>query len=226
MMTKHRRAWAILGLCLLPALAGGCALFGIAANAMPRMVRARYAGLAKHSVGVMVWADRGVRTDWPAIQLDLAAGVQRKLQDAEKTDKRRELEGATFPVDARSMVRYQQDYPQIEGMNVVDVAPKLGVSRLIYVELVSFQTRSDLSLELFKGNATATVKVVEISQDPATGKKTAKVALEVGDLAVTYPKKGPSEGSPGLSDYAIYAGTVNELTTAVSQMFYEHEEEP
>ena len=32
---------------------------------------------------------------------------------------------------------------------------ELGVSRLIYVELVSFQTRSDLSLELFKGNATA-----------------------------------------------------------------------
>jgi len=224
-MVKTRRVAVALGLCLVPVLAAGCALFGVAANAMPKMVRARYAGLSKQSVAVMVWADRGVRTDWPAIQLDLSAGVQRKLQEAEKNDKRRELEGATFPVDARSMVRYQQDYPQIEGMNVVDVAPKLGVSRLIYVELLSFQTRSDLSLELFKGNATAAVKVVEVSQDPQTGKKTAKVAFELGDVTATYPRKGPAEGTPGLSDYAIYAGTVNELTTAVSEMFYEHEEE-
>ena len=209
----------------MPLLVCGCALLGVAANSVPKVVRAKYAGMKRQSVGVMTWADRGVRTDWPAIQLDISAGVQRKLQVQTSDKKVREFEGTTFPVDARSVVRYQQDYPQIEGMNIVDVAPKLGVSRLIYVELGAFQTRSDVSLELFKGNAVATVKVIEISQDPATGKKTGKVAFEAGEVAITFPKKGPAEGTTGLTDFTVYAGTIDLLTTTVAEMFYQHEEE-
>ena len=224
MMTR-RAMGRVLGLCGVGVMARGCALLGVVANSVPKMVRAKYVGMKGQSVGVMAWADRGVRTDWPGIQLDISAGVQRKLQAQAFEKKIRDLEGVSFPVDARSIVRYQQDYPQIEGMNVEDVAPKMGVSRLIYVELGAFQTRSDVSLELFKGNAVATVKVVEVTPDPATGKKVGKAAFELGDVSVIFPKKGPAEGTTGLNDYAVYAGTVDALTTAIAELFYEHEEE-
>ena len=41
-------------------------------------------GLENQSTGVMICADRGLRIDWPTIQLDLANTVQKKLTDFQK----------------------------------------------------------------------------------------------------------------------------------------------
>ena len=55
---------------LLPLL-GGCQILGVAAYklAPPPTIQPKYMGLENQSTGVMVWADRGLRVDWPTIQL-------------------------------------------------------------------------------------------------------------------------------------------------------------
>ena len=205
-------------LALLPLLAlpAGCSVLGLAANAMPQgNVPARYDGLANHSVGVLVWVPRGLEVDYPALRLDLVRGIQTRLQRAQKEGKG-ELKNATFPHAPASMVRFQQDHPELERSPIVGVAPRLKVQRLIYVELENFQTRSDQSVELYRGSAAASVRVVAIEDGVG------KVVYEESGGSVKFPPSAPAEGIPNASDAAIYRGTTDLLAQAIAQRFYAH----
>jgi hypothetical protein len=204
----------------------GCAALGVGAAKLmpPRKIKAAYAGLQNQSVGVMVWADRGLRIDYPGMRLDVATSLQNKLdlvQKEQEKEKNKELTGTTFPVKPASIVRYQMDYPQIEAMKIAEVAPKLGVTRLIYIEIENFATRPVASVELFRGTMSGTIKVVEIAKD-----KSAKIAFQESDMKATFPPKAPEDGVVGSDDYRIYVGTVDAFTSEVVRRFVEHEEAP
>src|SRR5438128_567089 len=72
----------LLGILLL----SGCAPLGFVAAKVvpPAKIKAAYGGLQNHSVGIMVWADRGLRIDYPRMQLDAANSLQMKLQLAQQ----------------------------------------------------------------------------------------------------------------------------------------------
>jgi hypothetical protein len=210
-------------LCLLPFLTG-CSVLGIGAQALPPpTVVPEYKGFPGQTVAVMVWADRGMRIEWEFIQLDLANAIQSKLQQTVASDpkgKIEELKGTTFPVLPRSVIRFQQDNPEIEGQPITDVAPRLGVKRLIYVEVEDFATRPDGGVELFRGDANVTLRVVEIAPDG-----TAKVAYEENEVRATFPPKSPKEGRPSLGDRRIYVGLIDALGDAIAKRFVPHPEE-
>jgi hypothetical protein len=199
----------------------GCQLLGVAAYklAPPPTIQPKYMGLENQSTGVMVWADRGLRIDWPLIQLHLANSVQKKLSDFQKGKGReaKTLGGTTFPVLPASIVRYQRDHPEIEAMPITEIAPRLGVKRLIYVELEDFATRSEQSVALFRGTANVTVKVVEIHNDEAT------VAFEQNNVQTAFPPKAPPEGTTAFGDARIYAGTVDALATEIARLFVQYQ---
>jgi len=154
---------------LLMLLPGGCSILGVAANAMPEAdVPARYAGLKGHTVAVMVWADRGVQIDYPSLRLDVATAVQSKLQQARRARKG-ELRDTTFPYPAASVVRFQEDHPELLDQAITEIAPRLKVERLIYIELQDLQTRADESVDLFRGTAVASLRVIAVNRDAGTG---------------------------------------------------------
>ena len=125
-------------LCLAPAVglvASGCALLGVVGNGLlpDPTIAARYKGLARQKVAVMVWTDHALSIDWPTLQLDLGRGITSRLQDlAHNKDHPAELNGTKF-VSAESVVRYQHDHPEAEAEAIADVAPRLGVGRIIYL---------------------------------------------------------------------------------------------
>lgn len=218
-MTLHKRGFWVrycVILCLA-ALGSGCAVFGLIGHALPDpTVDARYKGLSKQNVAVMVWTDRAMSYDWPTLQLDLTRGIQSRLQElARKKDPPKELEGTKL-VPAESVVRYQQDHPENDVEAVTDVAPRLNVDRLIYIEVQQFSTRPEESLELYRGSLTANVKVIEV----ANGK--ARQAFEDPNVHVVWPPKGPDEGSPGLGDADTYERTLAAFTTEVANEFVPH----
>jgi hypothetical protein len=210
-------------ICLFPLLCAGCAVLGVAAYKLspPPTIDPVYIGLENQSVGVMVWADRAIRIDWPTLQLDLANSVQTKFQEDQKKKKEgAALVGTTFPVLPASIVRYQKDHPEIEAMAITDVAPKLGVTRLIYIEMEEFSTRSEQTMSLFRGMAKATVKVIEVTPDGA-----ARVAHEVNNVAAVFPPKSPPEGIPAAGDARIYAGTIDAFATEIVHLYVPYQEE-
>jgi hypothetical protein len=207
--------WAMLPLTLT--MAAGCAIFGVAAHALPPpTIQAAYKGLQNQTAAIMVWADPGIRMDFNNIQVDIARSLQKKMTYDEKTLDVDELKGLTWPVDPVRIVRYQHDYPQVNSAPVTTVAPKFGVSRLVYVEIQTLQTRSDVSVDLFRGTLVGSLKVVEIKDGQA------KVAYEENNIRAIFPPKSPEEGVPNADDYRIYLGVVDQFTTELAKRFIPH----
>jgi hypothetical protein len=185
----------------------------------PPTVPAAYKGLANQSVAVMVWAGGGTLVDFPDVRLDLTGSLQNKLTQAQQV-KTKELAGATFPLRPASIVKLQENHPEFEAMNLTDVAPRIGgVTRVIYVEIENLQTRSNASVELYRGSASATLKVIEV----ADGK--GKVAFEESNITAVFPPKAREEGTPDGNDFSIYRGTVDALSTELAKRFVPYQEE-
>ena len=203
----------LLGLPLV-ALPSGCSVLGLAAHAMPLPpIPARYNGLAGHSVAVLVWVPRGLEVDYPALRLDLVSGIQTRLQRAQKAGKG-ELKNATFPHAPASLVRFQEDHPELERSPIVSVAPRLKVGRVIYVEVENFQTRSEQAVELYRGSATVSLRVVAVEGGAA------KVVYEEAGGGVKFPPSAPAEGIPNADDAKIYRGTTDLLAQVIAERFY------
>lgn len=206
-------------LCLLMGLLG-CQYLGLIADRTPDpTVGPKYKNLQHQNVAVMVWADRSTEIDWPTLQLDLSKGISTRLEDqaASKSDKKKELEGTTFAA-AESVVRFQRDHPEIESEEITDVAPRMDITRLIYVEIQQFSTRPENSLELFRGTIVGNLRVLEVTNGKA------KVAYEEDGIKISYPKESPDEGLPGRSDAEIYEKTVENFATQVMNRFVTHTE--
>jgi hypothetical protein len=193
----------------------GCAAVSAVMRAVPETKPPAYAGLAGHSVGVMVWADRGIRVDWPSVQIDLARAVHAKLRNSGA----KEVENCRWDVQPASILKYQRDHPSTDIAPITTTAPKLGVERLIYIEIQNLTTRAPASIMMFRGTAIATLKVVEVSGD------TAAIGFEQSNLKVTYPPKSPPDGVLNSDDATIYAGTLSELATQISNLLASHEVE-
>ena len=209
-----RTCLLLLVTCTLCLVHLSCAALGAAAHALPKYEEAHYAGLIGQSVGVMVWADRGIRIDWPSVQIDLASLVQDRLAKSGA----KEIKGTTFPVQPGSIVRYQRDHPGTEAVPITEIAPKLGVSRLIYIEVEGLSTRSDMSLQMYRGNITATLKVVEIAPDG-----TATVPYQENGIRAFFPPKSPPDGVLNSNDIVMYHGVVGALSDEIVNRLTTHE---
>ncbi len=220
-MTRYR----LLLLILLPLLLllGGCAIFGVIANAVPKIVDAKYTGLKGQDVAIMVWADRATRNDWPSIQIDTAAAIRNRLITAQQADKPDALDKTTFSVTPQSIARFQIDHPESDALPIADIARMVGVPRLVYVEITNFQTRPDQSAmsELFRGELTANVKVIEY--DKVT--RGIKAGYEEVGIAAAFPRKAPAEGVLNLGDERARVGTITLFSQSLAWRFYKHEEE-
>ena len=86
------------------------------------------------------------------------------------------------------------------------------MNRLIYVEIQSLGTRSDISLQTFRGTATCSVKIVEVN--PST--RTAKIGYEESGVHAIFPPKSTPEGVTGSSDITIYRGLIPALSSEVA----------
>ncbi len=213
-------ALGLLGLAAIGAAAvSGCGALGAIASAMPAQpVPPPYKNLAGHSVAVMVWVDRGVRIDYPALQLDLANSLQALLQVEQTQNKRKELEGSTFPAEPRSVIRFQRDNPSIEALPIEQVAPRIGTDRVIYVEVTGFATRTDPTLELFRGTMSGSIRVIEVAPDGSS----ATTAYREESIRVVFPPKAPEDGIIGTNDNAIYRGTVQTFARTLADRLVTH----
>jgi len=212
------RSWMVL---LLAMMLAGCQVFGLASRVLPDpTVGAAYKGLQNQTTAVMVWTDRATAIDWPRLQLDLTRGIQSRLQElaAKQKDRPKDLEGAKF-VAAESVVRYQHDHPEIETESISDVAPRLNVTRVIYIEIERFSTRPEESVELFRGSLAGNLKVVEVQNGQG------KVAFQEENISVLYPTDSPEQGLPNQTDLEMYEKTLDAFSTQIMNRFVPHTEE-
>ena len=208
--------WILSVLTLL--VCAGCG--GAASN--PDVPERTYEGLKGQQVGVLVWADWKTRTDFNQIQLDTTRLLQSKLEmmgkptsakDAKEAEKM-PLAGTTF-LHPGTVARYQREHPEVWAMPIQDVAPKLGVPRVIFVEIVHFQAQAPEAIMLLNGKAKVNLRVLDVANGKAT------VAFEELDITANYPPN-MKEGVPVSDKYtlrSVYEGTIDELTTKLALRF-------
>ena len=208
---------ALMGLVLLAC--AGCEPVGAVASkvAGDDDVPASYAGLKGQTVGVLVWADAGIVIDHPRIFADIADSLQNKLQQAKDADVT-ELKGTKFLANNK-VLRFQDAHPESQADSAEQIALKLPLTRLIYVEVGSLSIHPNNSLDLSRGEALANVKVVEV----ANGK--ARSVYENDNIRGVYPPNSPPEGMPGLDDDTVYHKSVDALTTELAKLFITHPED-
>lgn len=207
---------AVLALVLL---IGGCATQPEKKHSF-QPPQAKYDELDKQTIGVMVWADFRTRVEYNGIQLHLAKAIQQKL--APEGEKHPPISDATF-INPASLAKFQREHPEIETQSAAQVATRLsaatGMTRLIYIELEDFSSRSAASMMLLKGKASATLRVIEVD----LGTRLAKVAFEERAITVGYPVGAPEGVIPTekVDERAIYQGTLLELADALAARFVE-----
>lgn len=182
-----------------------------------------YAGLGNQTCAIMVWADWRTRTEYNRLQVDLARMLEQKLTPpappptTEKQAKEKKAPaGSTVQyLNPASVVRYQREHPEIEGAPIVDVAPRLGVARVIYIECEEFEVQSPESIMILRGRAKVTLRVMEVAGGKAT------VVFEEPGISAHYPPDSP-EGVVPSDKYTartIYNGTVEVLARKLAARF-------
>lgn len=209
------RAFSLLLLVPLTLVPAGCSALQAAGASIAgtSVVMPAYSGFKGQSIAVMAWADESLRFEHNMLIMDLTRGVSQKLQGSQAR-KAQELVGATFPREKGpdAMYAFQMNHPDIAAEPIAEVAPRFGVTRLIYIEVSSFDLHSGAVVDLYRGSLSATVTVVEV----ANGK--GKVAFNA-TVNATYPEKSPEEGMPNLTDQQTYIGTVDVFCTNVVKKF-------
>lgn len=197
----------------------GCSVLGLAGSAVTRtVVKPTYARLAGQSVAIMVATDRGTQIEFPRLQLDIAQDLTARMQGAQQ-NKADELKGTTFPDSASPNVifAFQKNFPQHEFDPITDTAPKFGVLRLIYIEIDSFSLNPSDVVELFRGEISGTMRVLEVTAGKAKVAYTERVTAH-------FPDQSPAEGRLDLNRSTTYRGSRNAFNVEVMKRFVAYEQ--
>ncbi|HTW95371.1 MAG TPA: hypothetical protein VMD30_11285, partial [Tepidisphaeraceae bacterium] len=154
-------------------------------------------------------------TNYPLLQLDTAKGVVAKINEAAAANTK-EVANITW-VQPEQVVQFQEDHPELDMESAEAIAPMLGVSRLIYIEVDAFSLHPNDSPDLWRGDMSATLQVIEV----ANGK--GRAVYTEHDIDSVSPSGCPVEGIPDLDEDQLYHATVDGLTTEIVKRFIPYE---
>ena len=188
-------------------LGWGAQVFAPDANSMVN-VTAEYRGLDNQKVAVLVDADLATMYQFPTAQLEVCAAVTQQLAG--------NVPGVTM-IDARQVVDFQQRNIYWNTATYSDLAKRLGVTRLVLVELTEYRVNEPGNVNLFRGVMAANLSVAETD------------SVHPNDLAysthvtVAYPPNR-SEGVPNADPTTIRKGTLDLFALVAGGKFFDHKE--
>ncbi|MHB1155480.1 MAG: hypothetical protein ACYC26_01440 [Phycisphaerales bacterium] len=205
-----------LQIALLVSLAslGGCEAAGFVAEAVaggeapPIQVTAEYKGLEGKSVAVVVNADLPMLYQFPQVQLEVGTAVSRAIAA--------DVPGVSV-VDPKQVVEFQTRNIYWNTVPYGQLMKKLGVQRLVFVEMVEYRTHEPGNQAMYRGVAAARIDVAE-----ADGKNPDNVVYSTV-ANVAYPPNEP-EGIPDANELTIRKGMLDLFARAVAGRFHDHEE--
>ncbi|MEM7623316.1 MAG: hypothetical protein AAF235_08940 [Planctomycetota bacterium] len=201
----------VLGLSVAPGCALGVLVGGMAESASllgESFVPGEYLGLDGKSFAVVVSSDRAVQADNPGINERLTARLNGDL--AQNTL-------ATGHIPTQTLLGVQYNNPQWQALARGDLGERLGVQRLVVVELNEYRLTEPGNRYLWDGLASAIVEVYEIDggfpDEPVYEKSiTVRFPDSTGVLRET------------LQEDFVTSVLSQRLSDRVAWLFYDHDE--
>ncbi len=201
---------ALLAVCFVM---GGCEAFGFVGQAVqptppPLNVKAEYRGLENQKVAVLVDADQALLFEQPLVQREVCEAVSLKLT-------------ANVPgiqvIEARQVVDFQQRNLYWSTAAYADLAKRLGVTRLVLIELTEYRFRQPGQTDIWRGVISGSVAVAE-----ADGSKPNDLVYDT-PLTVAYPPDKPL-GVLHADQRTIRQGTLDLFAHGVAGKFSDHKQ--
>ncbi len=196
-------------------LAGGCNIFapigGMMENARREgstEIEAEYTGLDEKSFAVVVSADRAIQAEHPAVLARLTTEISERIAKNTKAAKY---------VPGTRVLNFQFENPRWSTWTPSELAKKLGVERIVFVDVDEYRLKDPGNRYIWKGVAAASVRVSE-----ADGRMGDDFAFRK-TMQVTFPDKDgftPQDMPEELVNTALS----NRVIDRVSWLFYKHEE--
>jgi hypothetical protein len=169
---------------------------------------AEYTGLEGFSFAVIVTADRGVQSEFPALLPTMTQRLDLNLA---------ENAGASGHVPGDDVTGFLANNPQWIAWPRARLAEELGVDRLVFVEVNEFRTNEPGNEYVWDGLAWGTVSVIE------SGMATTDLEAFRKDLRVKFPDDAGF--SPlDISKQAVASELLRRLTERSAWLFYTHDE--
>ncbi len=145
-------ALLVVSLALAGCQAIGWAAHGMSGGVTKQQVKAQYLGLQNKTIAVVVAADDFTLFRYPEAPFKTCRAISARISD--------EIPGARV-VDPRQIVRFQKDNPYWNTLLLSDLLKRLGVERLVYVDLVEYETHEAGNQHVGQGKIVANVNVLE-----------------------------------------------------------------
>ncbi len=217
-LARHLQATVVLTLLGLSVLgSSGCAAVGFIGAMIEedrkhknKVIEAEYVGLEGKTFAVIVSADRIIQSEYPGLIERVTQRMTTQLADGLS-------ESAAGYLPASDVLLFQYNNPDWAGFPLGELADKLGVERLVHVELREYQLYDPGNEFLWDGIAAGTIAVIEA--DSALPDDFAFERI----IRVTYP-----DGSGYGPDEVPYAVVNSELSRRfyirAAWLMYQHEE--
>ncbi|MFN7020063.1 MAG: hypothetical protein ACK4WH_01885 [Phycisphaerales bacterium] len=193
----------------------GCQLVGFVGSSVYRAgsteVKAKYTGLTDHSFAVIVAADRAIQADFPDVVGIVTSEITRRIADPKNNP------GATGIVAPEDVLRFQYQFPGWVALSPAELVDKLGVDRLIYVDMQEFRLTEPGNPYLWNGRASASISVIEAENDlGAVAPFREFVAVRFPDNDSSSPQEIPST--------TVQLVLLRRFVDRASWLFFDHEE--
>jgi hypothetical protein len=197
------------------AVLSGCQAVGFVASEIHRNgdheVKTKYHGLDNKNFAVIVAADRAIQADFPDAVTLITAAVARRLADPANGI------GASGMVAPDDVLKFQAQHPGWVSMSPVEVAKKLGVDRLVFIDLQEYTLTDPGNPYLWAGRAAATVGVVEADSDLGQDMAFREyISVKFPDNDSTSPQEMPGT--------TVQQRLLNRFVDRASWLFYDHDE--
>lgn len=211
LMYKARLQWSTnLRLLALLVVVSGCMVFAgcdflamATQEAVGTPVPAKYGGLIKHSVAIVVYEDQSTSFMYPQVRQEVSSFIANEI--ASKIH-------SIHLLDYHDVMTWQEQTPGWQALPIKDIGRHFGVDRVLYLELLHYRTHAPGAQHLLQGRIEANVFVYN-TKIPGSGRVFSTT------LNTLFPKTGP-EPVFNSDDNVVRMRTLEEFSRDLVRMFY------
>ena len=169
-------------------------------------VKAEYTGLKGHKTAIVVATGPGVDFEYPEARINVAMATEVTI--------RGEIDDLEF-VEQEKVERFQLANLDWPAISMSEIAHRLGVDRILYIDLYEFTMYEQRSVQLLRGRVRATMQIYE-ADSPFPNR-----VVYQNEVATLHPEHGPVPSSPAAMQ-KLQMETIIIFAQTISRKFYDH----
>jgi hypothetical protein len=184
----------------------GCSWMSAAGQS--KKVIAEYRGLDNKTAAIVIYTAEANMDEFPGAREDISAFIDKQMKLHLPT---------TRLVNYKEVINWQEDTLNWFAMPEKEIGKHFSVDRVIYIEVLAYESRAEQAYGDLQGHVRANCKVFEVDTPGIAPAWT-------GVIDVKWPKDRPADGTQ-TTEMAVRSRTLALFAQDLIGHFYDHKEE-